>query len=136
MTPPPDQIRAALDRAVTVDITTTGRRSGAPTRVEIWMFKVGDRYVITGTPGPRDWYANVLADPRMTLHLKDGLPIDLDAVATPILDPGIRREVLSAPTTSWYRTQTMLDDLVANSPMVELRFPELDGPSPRALRGK
>lgn len=111
---------------MTVDITTTGRRTGEPTRIEIWMFKVGDRYIITGTPGPRDWYANVLADPRMTLHLRDGSPVDLDAIATPILDPDTRREVLGAPTTSWYRTQTTLDDLVANSPMVELTFPSLD----------
>jgi deazaflavin-dependent oxidoreductase (nitroreductase family) len=126
MTPSPDQIRAALDRAMTVDITTTGRRTGEPTRIEIWMFKVGDRYIITGTPGPRDWYANVLADPRMIVHLKDGLPVDLDAVATPISDPSIRRQVLNAPNTSWYRTQTTLADLVANSPMVELEFPALD----------
>ena len=111
---------------MTVDITTTGRRTGEPTRIEIWMFKVGDRYIITGTPGPRDWYANVLADPQMTLHLKDGSPVDVDAIATPVFDPAIRREVLSAPTTSWYRTQTTLDDLVANSPMVELTFPSLD----------
>lgn len=125
MTPSPDHIRAALDRATTVDITTTGRRTGEPTRIEIWMFRVGDRYIITGTPGPRDWYANVLADPRMTVHVKNGLPIDLDAIATPVLDPDIRRDVLSAPGTSWYRTQTTLDDLVANSPMVELRFAAL-----------
>jgi hypothetical protein len=100
MTPSPDRIRSALDRATTVDITTTGRRTGEPTCIEIWMFKVGDRYVITGTPGPRDWYANVLADPRLMVHLKGALPIDLEAVATPILDPDVRREVLSAPTTS------------------------------------
>lgn len=110
---------------MTVDITTTGRRTGEPTRIEIWMFAVGGRHVITGTPGPRDWYANVLADPRMTVHLKGGRPIDLDAIATPVLDPEVRREVLSAPDTSWYRTQTTIDDLVANSPMVELRFPGL-----------
>lgn len=120
------RIREALDRAMTVDITTTGRRSGRPSRIEIWMFKVGDRYVITGTPGPRDWYANVLANPRMTVHLEDGFPVDLQAVAVPVDDPEVRREVLTAPDTSWYRTQAELDHLVAESPMIELRFTALE----------
>lgn len=127
MTPPatPDEIRAALARAVTVDITTIGRRTREPSRIEIWMFEVDDRFVITGTPGRRDWYANLLADPRLVVHVKDSVRLDVEAVASPVVDPEVRRAVLSAPSTRWYRTQTTLDDLVANSPMVELRFPAL-----------
>jgi len=110
---------------MTVDITTVGRRSGEPTRIEIWMFEVDGRFVITGTPGPRDWYANLLADPLLTIHVKTGLAVDLDAIATPVADPGVRRRVFEAPHTSWYRTQSTIEDLVANSPMVEVRFPAL-----------
>jgi hypothetical protein len=56
----------------------------------------------------------------MTLHLPGG--IDLDALATPVTDRVFRHRVFSAAKTSWYRSQTTVDDLVANSPMVELVF--------------
>ncbi len=110
---------------MTVDITTTGRQSRQPRRIEIWMFEVGGRYVITGTPGPRDWYANLLAEPALTVHLDQG--VELAAVASPVRDVNFRRSVFTAPHTSWYLTQTALDDLIATSPMVELSFPSLRG---------
>jgi deazaflavin-dependent oxidoreductase (nitroreductase family) len=115
------RIRAILNTIETVDITTIGRSSGTPRRIEIWMYAVADRYIITGTPGPRDWYANLLANPALTLHLPNG--IDLDAIATPVSDQGIRRAVFTADKTWWYRSQTPLENLVATSPMVELSFP-------------
>lgn len=114
-------IDAALERSPTLDITTTGRRSGMPRRIEIWLFRIGGRYVITGTPGPRDWYANLLADDRLTVHLPQPL-LDLPAVAVPIEDEAFRRSVFTAPHISWYATQTELDVLVEDAPMVEVRF--------------
>lgn len=119
-----EQIRGLLDTVETIDITTIGRFSGEPRRIEIWMYAVADRYIITGTPGPRDWYANLLADPRLTLHLPGG--IDLDAIATPVADAQIRQTVFTADKTWWYRGQTPLAELVATSPMVELTFPTID----------
>ena len=107
-----------LQNTETVDITTTGRRSGHPRRIEIWMYEVDGRFVITGTPGPRDWYANVVANPRMTVHLPGGP--DVEFVASTVTDPEFRRRVLSVDKTAWYRSQTTLEDLVGNSPMVEL----------------
>ena len=118
------EIRRVLDTAETVDITTTGRTSGKPRRIEIWMYAVDGRYVITGTPGPRDWYANLLAEPRLTLHLPG--EIDLGAVATPVTDEPIRHAVFTAEKTWWYRSQVPVADLVATSPMVELSFPFLE----------
>ncbi len=125
----PEQITAALDRAVTVDITTIGRRSGLPRRIEIWMVKVDGRYLITGTPGARDWYANLQADPRLILHLKDDVVVDLPAEAVPILDPEQRRTILTAPETRWYRGEADLDVMVAGSPMVKLVFRDLENGS-------
>jgi deazaflavin-dependent oxidoreductase (nitroreductase family) len=115
----PEAIHRVLGDAATIDITTTGRHSGDPRRIEIWVFRVDGRYVITGTPGPRDWYANVLADPRLVVHAGG---LDLTAVARPVADATLRRSVFEAPHTSWYLTQTPLEDLVATSPMVELDF--------------
>ncbi len=103
----------------TVDLTSRGRRSGRPLRVEIWWFRVDGRFVITGTPGPRDWYANVLADPRVTLHVAG---VDLPALARPIRDPELRRRVFADPQTGWYRTQADLDELVRAAPMIEIEL--------------
>ena len=69
------RIAAEFERAatgpITVDITTTGRRSGEPQRIEIWIVKIGERIVIGGSPRPRDWLANLGADPALTVHLKE-----------------------------------------------------------------
>lgn len=112
-------VRSALARQRTIDITTTGRRTGLPARIEIWWFHVDGRFVITGTPGPRDWMANVLADPRMTVHV-DGW--DLAATARPISDAVFRRRVFTQPETSWYSTREELERLVASAPMIEVRL--------------
>ena len=75
----------------TIHITTTGRRSGLPRRVEIWWFRVDGRFIITGTPGRRDWVANLRADPRLTLHVAGR---DLEATATFVAGTGITGMVL------------------------------------------
>ena len=113
-------IKQVLDSIETVEITTIGRSSGEPRRIEIWMYAVDGRYIITGTPGPRDWFANVAANPHLTLHLPDGT--DLEAMTAQISDPGFRRTVFVDEKTWWYRSQTSVADLVANSPMIELLF--------------
>jgi len=115
---------ADLDRAqdgpITVDVTTTGRRSGLPRRIEIWVIKVGERLVIAGTPRPRDWLANLQADPNMVLHLKDSVVADLSFEAREVTDSAVRREIWMHPSTEWYRGQASVEDLIATAPTVEL----------------
>jgi deazaflavin-dependent oxidoreductase (nitroreductase family) len=117
-----DAARRALEDDPTIDITTTGRRSGEPRRIEIWMLVVDGRFFITGTPGRRDWLANLTADPHLTVHLKHGVVRDLDAEATVVTDEPIRRHVLTHAAASWYRSQSMLEQLVAEAPLVEVVF--------------
>jgi hypothetical protein len=118
-----DRIAHALDHDDTIDITTTGRQSGRLQRIEIWFRRVNGRTYITGTPGRRDWYANLLADPRFTFHLKQSLRADLPARARPIVDEAERRRILADPMMAWYRSQVKsLDELVAGSPLVEVLF--------------
>jgi deazaflavin-dependent oxidoreductase (nitroreductase family) len=117
-----DLVRDELADDLTVDITTTGRQTGLPRRIEIWMLDVDGRFFITGTPGRRDWSANLTADPSIIVHLKRHAHVDLTARATPVEDPAIRRVVLGHPTAAWYRTQEPLDILVATAPMVEVLF--------------
>ncbi|MCE7984260.1 MAG: DUF385 domain-containing protein [Caldilinea sp. CFX5] len=118
-------IQQALDQDETIDITTIGRKSGQPKRMEIWFRRVAGRTYITGTPGQRDWYANLLAEPRFTFHLKESVQADLPARAQPITDPAERRRILADPVMRWYQQQVgSLDELVAGSPLVEVLFEE------------
>jgi hypothetical protein len=84
------------------------------------MLDVDGRFFIAGTPGRRDWLANLRADPRLILHLKRRARIDLDATAAPVTDPVLRRRVLRHLSATWYRTQTPIDELVETAPMVEV----------------
>jgi deazaflavin-dependent oxidoreductase (nitroreductase family) len=115
-----EAVRRALVEDLTVDITTTGRRTGEARRIEIWMLHVDGRWFVTGTPGPRDWLANLRADPRLTLHLKESVRADLAATAREVTDESTRRAVLTHAASTWYRGQTDVEDLVARAPMVEL----------------
>lgn len=118
---PPD-VRDALARDLTVDITTVGRRSGQPRRVEIWFLNVEGTIYITGTPGPRDWYANLSAEPGLVFHLKESTTADLPARAAVVEDRAERRRVMESDVASWYRGQSPIQDLIDRSPMVRVEF--------------
>lgn len=77
-------VEQALTTDRVVDITTIGRTSGQPRRIEIWFEHVDGRTYITGTPGSRGWYANLLAHPDFTFHLKESVQADLLAHARAI----------------------------------------------------
>ncbi len=117
-----EEVAAALRSDLTIDITTVGRRSGAPRRIEIWFLHLDGRYFITGTPGPRDWYANLIANPDFTFHLKERVVADLPATATPVSDEPTRRWVAESAAAEWYLTQVDLDAMVDDAPMVEVHF--------------
>jgi hypothetical protein len=84
--------------------------------------QIDGRVFITGTPGVRDWYANLIANPEFTFHLKESAMIDLPARAAPVTDPDERKRVMSAPETEWYRGQATIEQLMTGSPMVEVHF--------------
>ena len=113
-------VRLELADDPTLDITTIGRRSGAPRRIEIWMMDIDGRFFITGTPGRRDWLANLRANPALVLHLKRRAGVDVAARAVEVDDVTTRRMVFEHLVSRWYSTQTPIDDLVATAPMVEV----------------
>lgn len=51
-------------------LTTTGRRTGRPHRIEIW-FEAGDDvvYMLAGDAQRSDWVRNILANPDVTLEV-------------------------------------------------------------------
>tara|TARA_B110000263_G_scaffold205844_1_gene186609 strand:- start:74 stop:454 length:381 start_codon:yes stop_codon:yes gene_type:complete len=117
-----ETVRNVLKIDMTIDITTTGRNSGEPRRMEIWSHYFDDRLIVTGSPGRRDWYANLVEHPKFTYHLKDELKIGLPATATPVTDESERRAILSRlRDVSPFRQEQGMDDLeawVTGSPMV------------------
>ncbi|MFI7586158.1 nitroreductase/quinone reductase family protein [Spongisporangium articulatum] len=80
----------------TIDITTTGAKTGRARRIEIWFYRVDGEIYLTTQPARRSWYANLLANPAFTIHLKHGVRADLPATAEPLLDPDERRRVFTA----------------------------------------
>ena len=114
-----DPIAAALRQGGIIDITTTGRTSGRPRRIEIVYFNVAGRLYITGTPGTRAWLANLKADPRMTFHLKRGVSADLSATAREVNDEAERRAVATAACEAWNRPG-QVEAFVAGSPVIEV----------------
>jgi deazaflavin-dependent oxidoreductase (nitroreductase family) len=116
-----DDIRAALSRGGTIDITTTGRQSGLPRRLEIVFHRIDGRMWISGIPSPRKraWIANLEADPHLTVHLKGPVAVaDLPATARVVVDETERRHVLDRVAQAWRRTD--VDRMVAESPLIEV----------------
>ena len=116
-----ERVRQALARDRTIDITTTGRRSGLPRRIETWFYQVDDQIYLTGSPGRRDWYANLLANPDFTFHLEQSVAADLPARAAPITDLEERRAIFTRILTDLGGSQD-LEAWLAGSPLMTVSF--------------
>lgn len=113
-------IDSALEHGQTIDITTTGRESGRPRRLEIVFHNVGGRIYISGIPAlkRRSWLANLEADPHLTFHLKGSVRAELPARARIIGDEKERREILPHIARAWGRRD--LEQMVRYSPLIEV----------------
>lgn len=112
---------AALHRSQVIDLTTTGRRSGRPRRIEIFLHDQDGQLFITGIPRAdrtRDWIHNITADPRVVVHLKQSVAADIPATARVVSDPAERRPLMEAAARHWGRTD--VDEMVRHSPLIVL----------------
>ena len=120
-----DSIRTALRRGHVIDITTTGRQSGKPRRIEIVFHNLDGRIVISGMPvrgRTRAWIHNLEADPRIILHFKGPAAHgDVEGTARVITDPVERRQLLTGVARNWNRTD--VDLMVEASPLIEVTIP-------------
>lgn len=115
-----DTIRRALGHGHTIDITTTGRLTGNPRRIEIVFHVLDGRIYISGMPRAdrvRAWLRNLAADPRFTFHLKAIVRADLAATARIIADAAERRPILERVARIWRQDP---DLMVAHSPLIEV----------------
>jgi hypothetical protein len=85
--------------------------------VEIWWFHVDGRFIITGTPGRRDWLANVRSRPDVVIGVSGE---EIAATVREVDDPELRRRVFTHEETRWYSSQAELDRLVETAPMIEV----------------
>ena len=120
-------IRRVLARGHLVDLTTYGRKTGLPRRIELVFHAIDGRVILSGMPRarPRAWLLNIRANPRVVLHLKGVVTADLPATAREITEPDERRRVMQSVAANWNRTD--VDLMVEQSPLVELN---IDGFAP------
>jgi len=123
-----DQIRHSLTRGHRIDITTTGRKTGEPRRIEIVFHNIDGRLIITGSPRAehkRAWLLNLEADPHLTFHLKRGsAQADLPATARVITDATERRAIADwVVANAWAGMD--VEAMAAHSPMIEVAIEDL-----------
>jgi len=122
-----DRIRRALGRGHLIDITTTGRKSGQPRRVELVFHALDGHIYISGAPWSerrRSWIANLESNANFTFHLKGAVSADLPATARIITDEDERREVIARIIASSWHNQD-LETMVAYSPLIEVSIADL-----------
>jgi len=117
-----DEVRQALLKDRVIDMTTIGRTSGQPRRKETWFHNIDGQVYLTGTPGKRDWYANMVANPAFTFHLKESVTADLAARAHPVTEPGERSRVFARILRNIGRDASELPAWEAGSPLVAVTF--------------
>jgi deazaflavin-dependent oxidoreductase (nitroreductase family) len=104
-----------------IDITTIGRRTGEPRRIEITYQIIDDRIYISGMPvagRTRAWLRNLAAEPRFTFHLKGRVVADLPATARVITDEAERRAVFTEIVKVW--TNQEVETMTRHAPLVEV----------------
>jgi deazaflavin-dependent oxidoreductase (nitroreductase family) len=122
-----ENLTTALHQSQVIDLTTTGRRTGRPRRIEIFLHAEDGQLFITGMPRAertRDWIHNVTADPHVLLHLKQSVAADVPATARVISDPRERRPFIEAAARRWGRTD--VEDMLQHSPLIVLTVPNTD----------
>ena len=120
-----ERVRRSLTHGHTIDITTTGRRTGESRRIEIVFHNFDGRLYITGMPRPRTraWLHNLGADPHFTFHLKGPVSADLPATARVITDEAERRAIFSKVIQVWKGQD--VETMTQYSPLIEVTLDDL-----------
>jgi deazaflavin-dependent oxidoreductase (nitroreductase family) len=120
------QVTSALSHGGVIDMTTTGRKTGKPRRIEIAYHSIDGRIYITGMPRAdrtRRWLLNLEADPHFTFHLKGAVNADLPATARVVTDDAERRAVFEYVVTVWKGQD--VETMNRHSPLIEVTFDDL-----------
>lgn len=121
------ETETAMGSGGIADITTIGRKSGQPRRIEIYFHHFDGSYYLTGRPGrKRDWEANIKSNPEFTLHLKNDVVADVDVLGEEEPDPDERRRILlRALIENWdsdpEKAEASVSKWVEESPFIRFR---------------
>lgn len=101
-------------------LTTTGRVSGAPHRIEIWFAADGDRILLmSGGREKSDWVKNLIANPAVQIELGSETHSGFASVIAPDSgDDALARDLLVAK----YQQKDELADWRERSLPIEVRF--------------
>jgi deazaflavin-dependent oxidoreductase (nitroreductase family) len=122
-----ENTRTALYHSQVIDLTTTGRRTGRPRRIEIFLHEENGQLFISGMPRAdrtRDWIHNITADAHVMVHLKQSISADIPATARVVTEPLERRPFIEAAARRWGRTD--VDEMLQHSPLIMLTVPDAD----------
>jgi len=122
-----ENTRTALHHSQVIDLTTTGRRSGRPRRIEIFLHENDGQLFISGMPRAdrtRDWIHNITADPNVVVHLKQSMSADIPMTARVITDLAERRPFIEAAAKRWGRTD--VEEMLRHSPLIVLAMLDAD----------
>ena len=94
---------AAIAKRSTIELTTTGRKTGKPHTKPIWFVVDGGKIVVqAGKDGKTDWYQNLLAKPEAEARQSE---YAFRVRATPLVDAArveaIHQLFLSKYTSAW-----------------------------------
>jgi deazaflavin-dependent oxidoreductase (nitroreductase family) len=122
-----DEVRDALERGrPLIDMTTTGRQTALPRRIEIVYHRIGGRIYISGSPvaeRKRAWLLNLEADPHFTFHLKGRVAADLPATARIITDDAERRTVFAEIVKVWDNQD--VETMTLYAPLIEVTLEDV-----------
>lgn len=118
-----DPVITALARGGMVEISTIGRRSKNPHRIQVGLHNIDRTLYISGRPGKRDWYANLKANPSFTIHFTRGATADVPAVAEFVPDRTVRKTLIQKVMISGHgmspeRAAREFDQWMSRSPLV------------------
>jgi deazaflavin-dependent oxidoreductase (nitroreductase family) len=85
-------------------LTTTGRRSGEPHRIEIWFALADDTvYLLSGGGERSDWVRNLVASPEVVLEIGDGKRTAKARVVSDPEEDALARRIVTEKYTPRYR---------------------------------
>ena len=107
-------------------LTTAGRRTGRPHRIEIWFAEHEERlYLLAGGRERSDWVRNLQATPEVTVELGDETRVGAARVLQAnTAEDRLARELLVA---KYARPANTLDDWKQRSLPVAIEFPADEG---------
>jgi deazaflavin-dependent oxidoreductase (nitroreductase family) len=118
-------IQVACANGDYIDITTTGRRTGQPRRIELNAHWIDDRLWLSGLASrrKRSWVANLETQPRMTFHLKGQDAADLPATGRVVEATAERAAVIPHVAAAWGRRDVQA--MIELAPLVEVVLDEV-----------